>query len=95
MSHIVSCVICLESPDNLTSEWKIIEVVPKSATFEQFFQGTTMNNLFATRQLKLKEVRIGGTKYDCDFASSDLKVVDATGVFGRYIKFVVVNVNIA
>ena len=92
MSHVVSCVICSKSPDNLTSEWKVIEVVPRSATFEQFFQGTTMNNLFGTEQMKLKEVRIGGTKYDCDFASPDLKVVDATGTFGRYIKFIVENV---
>lgn len=35
------------------------------------------------------EARIGGTKFDCDSVHLDLKMFDAMGVFGRYVKFIV------
>ena len=92
MAFVINCVICSKTQDNKPlTPWRIVELDLKSTTFREFFHGPTMKRVFSDSEQKneLVEARIGDTKFECDFVDLDLKMFDAMGVFGRYVKFIV------
>lgn len=74
------------------TEWRIVDLNPRTATFREYFNGPLAILFEGTEHLKLslKEARIGSSKVDCcEFVALDSTMLSTMATFGRYVKFIV------
>lgn len=88
MAFVINCSVYTESGEKVLTDWTIVELSPKTATFREFFDGPVASLIPKVNQpVKLREARVGKAKLDCDPVALDLKMHDVMSVFGRFVKF--------